>query len=177
MTNIVIRPAGPEDLELLWEFLAMAAYEPDAAAAKAVPMVTTFLNGWQRQGDFGFIAEQNRIAIGAIWARQFASRDESWFYIDDRTPEISIGVRNQARGQGFGQTLLRAMIAEAARRGLRLCLNVRHTNPARRLYERMGFRVLPELTVTNRVGGQSFGMLWDDPGRSPPHSGGGRDGL
>jgi ribosomal protein S18 acetylase RimI-like enzyme len=166
MTDIVTRPAVPEDLELLWEFLAMAAYEPDAAAAKAVPMVTTFLDGWQRPRDFGFVAERDGLAIGAIWARQFASRDESWFYIDDRTPEISIGVRNQARGQGVGQTLLRALMAEAACRGLRLCLNVRHTNPARRLYERMGFRVLPDMTVTNRVGGQSFGMLWDAP--TPP---------
>src|ERR1700722_4334751 len=35
MAASVIRRAGPEDLETLWEFLAMAAYEPDAAAAKA----------------------------------------------------------------------------------------------------------------------------------------------
>ena len=32
-----IRPALPDDLDLLWQFLAMAAYEPDAASAKAIP--------------------------------------------------------------------------------------------------------------------------------------------
>jgi hypothetical protein len=43
MTASVIRRAVPEDLETLWEFLAMAAYEPHAAAAKAVPMIGLFL--------------------------------------------------------------------------------------------------------------------------------------
>ena len=159
MAASVIRRAVPEDLETLWDFLAMAAYEPHAAAAKAVPMIALFLDGWPRPGDFGFIAERDGLAIGAAWARQFSSREESWFYIDERTPEISIGVKELARGQGVGEMLLRSLIAEATRRGLRLCLNVRSTNPARRLYERVGFQVVPEMTVRNRVGGQSFGMV------------------
>jgi GNAT superfamily N-acetyltransferase len=159
MTASVIRRAVPEDLETLWEFLAMAAYEPHAAAAKAVPMIGLLLDGWLRPGDFGFIAERDGLAIGAAWARQFSSREESWFYIDDRTPEISIGVRELARGQGVGEILLRTLIAEARDRGLRLCLNIRSTNPARRLYERVGFKVVPEMTVRNRIGGQSFGMV------------------
>jgi hypothetical protein len=36
-----------------------------------------------------------------------------------------------------------ALFAEAARRGVGLCLNVRHDNPARRLSERAGFRLVP----------------------------------
>jgi hypothetical protein len=36
MPDLVIRPAVEDDLEVLWDFLAMAAYEPDAEAAKAV---------------------------------------------------------------------------------------------------------------------------------------------
>ena len=46
MAASVIRRAVPEDLETLWEFLAMAAYEPQAAAAEAVPMIGLFLDGW-----------------------------------------------------------------------------------------------------------------------------------
>lgn len=157
--EVVIRRAVSEDLETLWEFLAMAAHEPDVVAAKAVPMAGLFLDGWPRPGDFGFIAERNGVAVGAAWARQFSSREESWFYIDGRTPEISIGVRKAVRGHGIGEMLLRSLIAEAADRRLRLCLNVRSTNPARRLYERLGFRLIPEMTVRNRVGGQSFGMV------------------
>ena len=38
-------------------------------------------------------------------------------------------------------------------------LSVREANPARRLYERMGFVVVQ--TIVNRVGGASFVMLKD----------------
>ena len=64
MPDLVIRPAVQADLEVLWGFLAMAAYEPDAEAAKAVPSVAKYLVGWQRPEDFGFIAEQNGEIIG-----------------------------------------------------------------------------------------------------------------
>jgi hypothetical protein len=59
--------------------------------------------------------------------------------------------------------LLHALFAEAARRGVGLCLNVRHDNPAQRLYERVGFRLVPGSGVPNRVGGTSFGMRWAAP--------------
>jgi hypothetical protein len=35
---------------------------------------------------------------------------------------------------------------------------VRSENPARRLYERLGFRDIPGSAVTNRTGGISIGM-------------------
>jgi ribosomal protein S18 acetylase RimI-like enzyme len=158
-TAIRIRSATQDDLGILWDFLAIAAYEPDARAAKAVPFAAAHLAGWQRSGDFGFIAERDTEAIGAAWARQFSRDEQPAFYVDGRTPEVTIGVSGAARGQGVGGRLLSALIAEAARRGVGLCLNVRHDNPARRLYERMGFRLVPGSAVPNRVGGTSFGMI------------------
>ena len=163
VAGILIRPAIANDLEILWEFQAMAAYEPDAAAAKALPIVATYLDGWQRPGDFGFVAERDGSAIGATFARQFTPGANEAYYCVERTPELSIGVRPDARGQGVGQMLMRALIAEATRRGLGLCLNVRNTNPARRLYERMGFQAVPGMTVTNRVGGLSIWMVLAAP--------------
>ena len=71
---------------------------------------------------------------------------------------MSIGVKANARGQGVGEKLMRALIGEAARHGLSLCLSVRSENPARRLYERLGFRDIPGSAVTNRTGGVSIGM-------------------
>src|SRR2546421_48412 len=70
MPDLVIRPAVQDDLEVLWDFLAMAAYEPHAEAAKAVPFVAKYLVGWQRPGDFGFIAEQHGEIGGAAGARR-----------------------------------------------------------------------------------------------------------
>jgi ribosomal protein S18 acetylase RimI-like enzyme len=158
MPERVIRPAVQDDLEVLWDFLAIAAYEPDAEAAKAVPGVAKYLVGWERPGDFGFIAEQNDEIIGAAWARRFSFEELKFPYGDEETPKVSIGVKPNARGQGVGETLMRALIGEAARHGLGLCLSVRSDNPARRLYERLGFRDIPGSAATNRAGGMSIGM-------------------
>jgi hypothetical protein len=64
-TGIRSRRATQDDLTILWDFLAIAAYEPDVHAAKAVPFVAFHLAGWQRSEDFGFIAERDGTAIGA----------------------------------------------------------------------------------------------------------------
>ena len=74
MPDFVIRPAVRNDLEVLWDFLAMAAYEPDAEAAKAVPSVAKYFAGWKRPGDLGFIADQNGEIIGTAWAALFRRR-------------------------------------------------------------------------------------------------------
>ena len=141
----------------------MAAYEPHAEAAKAVPLVAKYLIGWQRPGDFGVIAAQNGEILGAAWARRFSTEELRSPYGDEATPKVSIGVQPEARGQRVGEKLMRALIGEAARRGLGLCLSVRTDNPARRLYERLGFREIPDSTATNRAGGISIGMVLGRP--------------
>ena len=75
MPDLVIRSAVQDDLKALWDFLAIASCEPDAAAAKAVPSVAKYLVGWQAPGDFGFVAEQNVEIIGAAWARRFSTEE------------------------------------------------------------------------------------------------------
>jgi hypothetical protein len=101
--EIGIRAATQDDFGLLWEFLAIAAYEPDVDAAKAVPFVAAHLAGWRRPEDFGFIAEREGAAIGAAWARQFSLNEEPAFYVDERTPEITIGVRPIVAGRASGE--------------------------------------------------------------------------
>jgi ribosomal protein S18 acetylase RimI-like enzyme len=57
-------------------------------------------------------------------------------------PELAIGLVPDARGRGLGAELLRALLALARERGVHaMSLNVSGANtPARRLYERHGFR-------------------------------------
>jgi hypothetical protein len=100
MPDLVIRPAVQDDGEALWDFLAMAAYEPDAEAAKAAPEVAKYLVGWQRSGDFGFIAEQSGEILGAAWARRFSAEELRFHYGDEGTPKVSISVKPNERGQG-----------------------------------------------------------------------------
>jgi len=158
MLDLVIRPAVQDDLEVLWDFLAIAAYESDAAAAKVVPSVAKYIVGWRRPGDFGFIAEQKGKIVGAAWARRISAEQLRFPYGDEETPKVMIGVKPNARGQGVGEKLMRALIGEADRHGLGLCLSVRFENRARRLYERLGFRDIPGSAATNRAGGTSIGM-------------------
>jgi GNAT superfamily N-acetyltransferase len=164
MPRLELRAATQDDLDLLWRYLAIAAYEPGVAAARAVPFVAEHLDGWMRPGDFGFVAETEGVAVGAAWAR-FSPPDDNPFYVDHCTPEVSIGVEAAMRGQGVGARLMTAVIDEARRRGQGLCLNVRHDNPARRLYERLGFRLTPGVEAPNRVGGVSLGMVLSAPAR------------
>ena len=159
MISLTIRPAGQDDLDLLWDFLAIAAYERDADAARAVPVAAAHVSGWQRPGDFGVLAESAGSPVGAAWARQFTLAEQPAFYVDANTAEVSIGVREDARGRGVGRTLIEVLIQEASRRGVGLCLNVRDTNPALRLYERAGFRCVAGSEVPNRCGGLSVGMI------------------
>lgn len=53
---------------------------------------------------------------------------------------VDIALLPEHSGQGLGSALLDTILAEAAALGRSVSLRVEHTNPARRLYERKGFR-------------------------------------
>jgi hypothetical protein len=91
MADLAIREALQDDLEILWEFLAIATYQPDAATVKAVPDVAECLTGGRGPDDFGSVAEWDGVVIGAAWARQFSPDNHKIVHGDDRTPMISIG--------------------------------------------------------------------------------------
>lgn len=71
--TVGIRPAVSGDLDLLWDVLAIAAHDPDAAAAPAVPMVAAQVAGWQRPGDFGLVAEPSGVAVRVVQVKNRAS--------------------------------------------------------------------------------------------------------
>jgi ribosomal protein S18 acetylase RimI-like enzyme len=53
---------------------------------------------------------------------------------------LDLALLPEHRGRGVGTALLRSLQADAAAFGVPLRLHVDHTNPARRLYERVGLR-------------------------------------
>lgn len=57
------------------------------------------------------------------------------------------------QGQGIGEAVLRELLADAARANVPVSLSVLHGNPARRLYERLGFRIESETET-------SASMIW-----------------
>ena len=64
------------------------------------------------------------------------------FYVCDLGPEIrlmDIALLAGERGRGLGTALVRWLLDQAAARGQWVSLHVESQNPARRLYERLGF--------------------------------------
>ncbi|AWV02959.1 GNAT family N-acetyltransferase [Burkholderia sp. JP2-270] len=57
------------------------------------------------------------------------------------------------QGQGIGEAVLRELLTDAARANVCVSLGVLHGNPARRLYERLGFRIESETET-------SASMIW-----------------
>ena len=53
---------------------------------------------------------------------------------------IQIQIAPELQGRGIGEKLVSDLISEAKAQGAALTLHVLHANPARRLYERLGFR-------------------------------------
>jgi ribosomal protein S18 acetylase RimI-like enzyme len=81
------------------------------------------------------------------------------FYIDKSGAEfrvIDLSLLPEHRGRGIGGRLLAALLAEASRLGRSVRLRVDHSNPARRLYERLGFQ--PEEDA-----GIHCSMVWTAP--------------
>lgn len=71
---------------------------------------------------------------GRLWVDRSGS--EIWL--------IDIALVSEHRRRGLGGRLLTALIDEARERGCAVRLHVEAHNPARRLYERLGFRVVAE---------------------------------
>lgn len=68
-------------------------------------------------------------------------------YIDRRPDEIrlvDIALLNAQRGRGIGGRLIQGILDEAAKKGIMVRIHVERSNPARRLYDRLGFRVVEE---------------------------------
>jgi ribosomal protein S18 acetylase RimI-like enzyme len=156
--NPIIRLAIKEDEPFLWDILYYAAHMDEDAgvspeSAKTNPDLVKYVKDWGRETDIGSIAFEpdcNQL-IGAAWIRLLA--------VDDTTPELAIAVLPQYVGRGIGTLLLQHLLEVAKQRYPRMALSVRTTNPAKRLYERMGFVVTEE--IVNRVGTASVNMVID----------------
>ena len=112
------------------------------------------IDGWGRVGDAGLVAlDEQGEPVGAAWYRLFKHDDAGYGFVDERTPELSIAIVPEARGRGVGTRLLTALIEHARAEGFQaLSLSVESDNPARALYERLGFvRVGGDAAWTMRV--------------------------
>jgi len=141
--SLQIRPLTKADEPLLWEAIYHAIFVPagESQPPRSIvedPSISRYVNGWGRRGDLGFAAELAGRRIGACWTRLWAGSNRGYGFVDERTPELTLAVWPGHRAQGIGTRLLKALLVEAEHFG-GVSLSVSSTNPAVRLYERMGF--------------------------------------
>jgi len=86
--------------------------------------------------------ERNGETIGRLYVQRGRS--------EIRLMEIALFAREQ--GQGIGTALIRELMEEAARTSSALTLHVEPSNPAQRLYERLGFRLIEDRGVYHFLG-------------------------
>jgi len=112
---------------------------PSAEEVMADPRYARYLAGWPRPGDGGVVAEQGG-PVGAAWYRTFTEADHGYGFVAPDVPELAIAVVASRRHEGIGRRLLLGLIDAGLAAGhTALSLSVREANPARLLYESVGF--------------------------------------
>jgi ribosomal protein S18 acetylase RimI-like enzyme len=133
MNNITLRPARPQDFAF-----CQRLYVEGAGKSRAEPRTD---EAWQIES----CARQWPSAEVRII--RVAGNDVGWLQTAPTDDATDLGQLYVARGfqrQGIGRGVLQVLIGEARRDGKAITLGVASINPARRLYERLGFRVTHE---------------------------------
>lgn len=149
--HYLIEPLTESDAEILSDMLFHAIYVapgtvPPPRAIIKEPELARYVEDWGRVNDVGLKAvdSRDRKLVGAAWVRLLAGENKGYGYVDDDTPELSIAVLPDYRGRGLGTRLLNALFSLARERYNAISLSVTKENPAKRLYERLGFQVVSE---------------------------------
>lgn len=138
----MIREGGPQDIRFLRDMLRHAYYWRSRESDMSI---TRYVNGWGRPGDRSLIAIDQFHPVGAAWYRLYSAKEPGFGFVDEETPELTIGVVPARRGKGIGAGLLDALLERAQVEGFdRISLSVEKTNPAVHLYESRGFRPVEE---------------------------------
>lgn len=161
-----VRHMRPDEYALLGDFLLLAIFVPEGQECvvsreqvMADALCRGFVEGFGTRGDDAcLVAEMQGEVVGACWVRT----TRVYGHVDDRTPAFAVSVKRGLRGRGIGGSLMRAMLDELDSGGCeRATLSVQKENPALRLYERLGFRI-----VGDGADASEWLMTWR-PGRIP----------
>ena len=159
--NTIIRKIRSEEHDLLREFLYQAIYLPEGVVPPPrsvvdLPELQVYIADFgTRPGDHCIVTEAAGKVVGAAWCRIMAD----YGHIDNDTPSLAISLLPEYRGLGIGTRLLNDLLLLLQEHGyLRASLSVQKENPALRLYQRTGFRIVAER-------GTEYLMLWDSTQR------------
>lgn len=118
------------------------------------------INFGSNKYDLCFVALDNEELIGACWGRFLDEQNKGYGFLDSKTPELSIAIKEQFRNRGIGTKLLKK-ITENYRGNIKsLSLSVDKKNLAIEFYKRFGFQIKleTEKSVVMRIELDSVGI-------------------
>ena len=145
--GVSYRPMADDDLPFVGELYASTRREEVAAT------------GWPAEIQEAFLRQQHE-AQHSHYAQHFAEAE--WLIVErageaigrlylHEHPEqfhiVDISLVPAARGHGIGGAILRDVLDEAHALGKAVTIHVEKVNPARRLYERLGFVMVEDLGI------------------------------
>jgi len=129
-----LRPAVAEDFEFVFQLNKANMYR-----------YVELLRGWNDDAEREDMRHSFR--PGAEQIITFAGRDIGRLAVErhpDRIEIRHIEILPEFQGKGLGSQIIRDILAEGRKAGLPVTLTVLSLNPARRLYERLGFKRVDE---------------------------------
>jgi ribosomal protein S18 acetylase RimI-like enzyme len=138
-SGITLRTVGPNDRDLLLRVYASTREEELRPVPWSDAEKETFLRSQFEAQDRWWHDNYEATSWDVI---EVDGRPAGRLYVSRWPAEIrivDIALLPEFRGRGVGETLLRRIIDEAAGSGRAVSIHVETSNPARRLYERLGF--------------------------------------
>ena len=142
-----LRPASDEDRELLYRIYASTRTQELAIVSWDEPTKEAFLRMQFTAQDTCYRQTYPDASYDVVVAgeepvgRLYVGRDAGALRV------IDVALLPEHRGRGIGTVLLRRVIDEAQALGIPVRLHVERHNPARALYDRLGFRVIEDRGV------------------------------
>ena len=142
--DYVIHPLTAADEPVLWEMLYQALRTPEDAPPRDIvrqPEYARHVEGWGRAGDTGFVAfdaEKKDELLGAAWFRLPPGQAQ-----EQTMPELAFAVKSGHRKRGIGAALLTQLV-KANPKNSAVSISAKASNPAVRLYERFGFKIVEQ---------------------------------
>ena len=141
-----------EEYPLLRDFLYLAIHVPNGQACPPRDVVDTdpvLVRYWKgfgkKEGDVAVCSEWDGQIVGVAWTRILGGRHPGYGHVDDETPEIAMAVLPEYRRIGIGAELLTVLLYQSWWEDKdQVSLSVDMDNPARHLYERLGFTAIEE---------------------------------
>ena len=136
--SITVRPAEPDDAAFLAQLFASTRPEfnfLDLPESQKQSLMTMQFNAQRQQYDASYPEAESAIILlhGQPVGRMLVDRNEREFTL------IDIALSPEHRNAGIGTKLIRELLDEARAAGKSVRLHVAKSNPAQRLYERLGF--------------------------------------